>query len=62
VPIRLGYSKLLLREGKDGEVIAAFGSVDEREYKVRVGKEVRHFTQDELLQEINAISQGQNTY
>jgi hypothetical protein len=54
-------SKIVLRNGKQAEIVAAFGTAEVREYKVRCGSDTIHYTGDELLGELAASRSG-NTH
>ena len=51
-------TKVILSDGKKGEVIATFGNIDCREFKVKLPGGVRHFTEHELLSELAATQTG----
>jgi hypothetical protein len=54
--------QIILRDGRKGQVVATYGNFDCREYKIKVGKNILHYTQDELFGELASSSQSRGIY
>lgn len=49
----LGVGKRIsFPDGRSGEIVWAGGNYDCREYKIRIGRNISHYTHDELLNQL----------